>query len=56
MLTFIKIIGKIISYYGNGVFWYFKVVLYIRSMCIKCIKYTWSAYKYDKVHKNKNFM
>jgi hypothetical protein len=26
MLTFIKIICKIISYYKNEVFWYFKVV------------------------------
>jgi hypothetical protein len=26
MLTFIKIICKIISYYENEVFWYFKVV------------------------------
>jgi hypothetical protein len=26
MLTFVKIICKIISYYGNGVFWYIKVV------------------------------
>jgi hypothetical protein len=26
MLTFIKIICKIIFYYENGVFWYFKVV------------------------------
>jgi hypothetical protein len=34
MLTFIKIKCIVILYYKYRVFWYFKVVLYMRTICI----------------------
>jgi hypothetical protein len=41
MLTFIKITRKIVSYYENGMFWYFKVV-FVRKIDVykelnKCV-------------------
>jgi hypothetical protein len=35
MLTFIKILCKIIFYCKNRVFCYFKLVLYTRTICIR---------------------
>jgi hypothetical protein len=38
MLTFIKILCKIIFYYKNSVFWYFKVVLCVRAICTRAVR------------------